>query len=343
MVVSEHWRYQGRQYHQWFGHGTAPREEKEARPAKPGSLFDPLSVGQRIDYLTGSVIAHSPRDERSRWEARLSGASRDSLKTAVAVSYGASGMSQDGFRQKLLDPSTADETVDQLRRAAKGVVDARTHAELTVAGESLARAAQTVGVDRWPRFLGDAERRGVAAVSDEAIPGVVKASAAGTDMTAGAVGLRLVLLLLALKNQGASPARPAAPSKPSIVRQAPPEKDAGGPRNAAPENLAKPGDATLAEDRGKYILDGNGRGGGGHGPGRATPDKSTFPSDWSDEKTIEAIKDIANDPASIRTPADGGRTSVEGTRDGVNIRVIIGRDGKAIVTAYPTNILPGGE
>ncbi len=113
MVVSEHWRYQGRQYHQWFGHGTAPREEKEAGSAKPGSLFDPLSVGQRVDYLTGSVIAHSPRDERSRWEARLSGASRDSLKTAVAVWYGASGMSRDGFRQKLLDPSTADETVDQ--------------------------------------------------------------------------------------------------------------------------------------------------------------------------------------------------------------------------------------
>ena len=251
-------------------------------------------------------------------------------------------MSRDGFRQKLLDPFTTDETVDQLRRAAKGIVDARTYAELSAAGQSLARAAQTIGVDRWPRFLGDSERRGVAAVSDGAIPDVVKASATGTDMTAGTVVLGLVLLLLVLKNQGASPARPAAPNKPSIVRQAPPEKDEGGPRNAPSDNLAKPGDATLAEDRGKYILDGNGRG-GGHGPGRATPDKSTFPSDWSDEKTIEAIKDVANDPASVRTPADGGRISVEGTRDGVDIRVIIGRDGKAIVTAYPTNILPVGE
>ena len=50
---------------------------------------------------------------------------------------------------------------------------------------------------------------------------------------------------------------------------------------------------------------------------------------------IDAIKDVANDPASVRRPADRGRTAAEGTRDGVDIRVIVGADGKAIVTAYP--------
>lgn len=53
------------------------------------------------------------------------------------------------------------------------------------------------------------------------------------------------------------------------------------------------------------------------------------------QKTIEAIEDVANDPASDRTPARGERTAVRGTRDGVEIEVIIGRDRKAIVTAYP--------
>ena len=120
-------------------------------------------------------------------------------------------------------------------------------------------------------------------------------------------------------------------------------KEEGSSENTLSDNLAKPGDATLAEDRGKHILDGNGKGRGGHGPGRAIPDKSEFPSEWSDEKTIEAIKDVANDPASVRTSADGGRTSVVGTRDGVDIRVIIGRNGKAIVTAYPINIIPKGQ
>ena len=99
MAVSEHWRYQGRQYHQWFGHGTAPKEEKEAAPAKPGSLFDPLSVGQRVDYARGSVVAYSPRNQRSQWEARGGGLNRDSLKTAIAVWYGASKLSRDRFRE----------------------------------------------------------------------------------------------------------------------------------------------------------------------------------------------------------------------------------------------------
>jgi len=346
MAVSEHWRYQGRQYHQWFGHGTAPKEEKEAVPAKPGSLFDPLSVGQRVDYATGSVVAQSPRDQRSRWETRVGGSNRESLKTAVAVWYGASKLSRDAFRQRLLDPNTSDETVDRLRSAAKGIVDARTHAQLGAAGEDLATAAQTIGPDRWPRFIGDAERRGVAAVSDGAIPGVVKASATGTDTALSAITLGLVLLTLALKNQSSGPARPTM--SPTTSSGAPAEKppdDKAGAKPAAassitpgatpPDNLAKPGDATLAEDRRKYILDGDGRRGGGHGPGRTTPGKTAFPSDWSDEETIEAIKDVANDPASDRTPARGERTAVGGTRDGVEIEVIIGRDRKAIVTAYP--------
>lgn len=170
MVANNHWMYQGRQYHQWFGHGTAPKEEKETGPPKPGSLFDPLSVGQRLDYVSGSVVAHSPRDERSRWEVRVSGANRESLKTAVAVWYGASKLTRSVFRQKLLDPNTSDETIDQLRAAAKGIVDARTHAQLAIAGENLATAAQSVGLYRWPGFLGDAERRGVSAVTEGAIP-----------------------------------------------------------------------------------------------------------------------------------------------------------------------------
>ena len=82
----------------------------------------------------------------------------------------------------------------------------------------------------------------------------------------------------------------------------------------------------------------DGEGGGGHGPGRNTPDKSSFPSHWSDEKTIEAIMAVANDPQSTRSLRDNGRTAVEGTRDGIDIKVIIGADRRSILTAYPTNV-----
>lgn len=82
MEVGGSWIYQGRQYHQWFGHGTAPKEEQSSEQPKSGILFDPPSVARRIDYATGSLVARSPRDERSRWEARLGGPGRESLKTA---------------------------------------------------------------------------------------------------------------------------------------------------------------------------------------------------------------------------------------------------------------------
>ncbi len=143
------------------------------------------------------------------------------------------------------------------RRAAKGIVDARTHAQLGAAGEDLATAAQTIGLDRWPRFIGDAERRGVAAVSDGAIPGVVKASATGTDMAVGAIGFGLLLLTLSLKNQNSGLARPTV-----------------------------------------------------------TP---------------------ATDPSSSRKPGRRGRIVANGSRDRVDIEVIIEGDKKTVVTGYPTN------
>ena len=346
MAVSEHWRYQGRQYHQWFGHGIAPQEEKEAVPVKPGSLFDPLSVGQRVDYATGSVVAQSPRDQRSRWETRVGGSNRDSLKTAIAVWYGASTLSHDTFRQRLLDPNTDDATVDRLRAAAKGIVDARTHAQLGAAGEDLASAAQTIGPDRWPRFIGDAERRGVAAVSDGAIPGVVKASATGTDTAAGVIGLGLVLLTLGLMNQGRGPARSTVtPSTPTSVPPAKPKDDTAGsapkaepPAAASPDLTPGPGGVVVSDDRRKHILDGDDNGGEGHGAGRNRPKKSEFPSGWSDDQAIEAIKDVANDPESARRVQENGRIAVNGTRDGVEIEVIIEPDKTTVVTGYPTNL-----
>lgn len=144
----------------------------------------------------------------------------------------------------------------------------------------------------------------------------------------------MALLYQLLHGRSADPPRTTVPGGPTIVEQSPPEDK----KDAPPANLAKPGEATLSEDRRRHILDGDGEGGGGHGPGRNTPDKSEFPAGWSDEKVIDAIKDVANDPASVRTPAGRGRTYVDGTRDGVEIRVIVGADGKAIVTAYPNNV-----
>lgn len=46
---------------------------------------------------------------------------------------------------------------------------------------------------------------------------------------------------------------------------------------------------------------------------------------------------IATDPNASRARGRGGRTVVEGVRDGIDIRVIVGKDGE-IITGFPTNV-----
>jgi EndoU nuclease-like protein len=94
--------------------------------------------------------------------------------------------------------------------------------------------------------------------------------------------------------------------------------------------------AVVSASRRVHILDGDARG-GGHRPGRGIPGKSEFPPGWSDDRIIEAIEDVANDPSSVRRVEADGRTVVSGRRDGVDLRVVVERDGRTIVTGYPTN------
>jgi hypothetical protein len=51
------------------------------------------------------------------------------------------------------------------------------------------------------------------------------------------------------------------------------------------------------------------------------------------------ISDVATDPSSTFKTGRGGRTIAEGTRNGVDIRVVIENPnmGERIVTGFPTN------
>ncbi len=350
MTVGESWVYQGRQGHGWFGTGTAPKSDPSSNAAGANDLFRLANAGQHVDYVASSIIMHVSRNDRSRWDAAASDSARNNLKTAVIAWYGASRLSRDAFRAQFLDIYTSDEIVDRLRRATRGMVEGKTYDELAKAGDDLAAAAQKVGADSWPRFLANASHRAIEAVTHGNVSGVMKANASGTDgeQVVAMGGLALLLYLIS----GWKPERlqpHTAPSRPTILQQQGPRDasltpgqtaSAATAPNGLPADLAKPGEATLSSGWRKYTLDGDKKGGGGHGPGRNIPGKSESPSDWSDDKVIEAVKDVANDPASDRLPADGSRTAVRGTRDGVDIEAIIGRDGQAIVTAYPTNIPP---
>ena len=89
----------------------------------------------------------------------------------------------------------------------------------------------------------------------------------------------------------------------------------------------------------KHILDGDASG-GGHRPGTGISGKSEFPAGWSDDKIIQAIAEVASDPASTVKPGAGGRQIVEGARDGVDIRAVVepNSGGRRIVTGFPLNL-----
>lgn len=171
MAVNDHWVYQGRQSHGWFGTGTAPKDEADDASAKSNELFRPANASQRVDFAAHSIIMHVPRSERSDWTHAASDTVREHLKTAIAAWYGASALSRDAFRVQFLNPYASDETVGRLRGAARSIVEGQSYDDLARAGEDIATVVQKVGAGQWPRFVRDADHRAVQAVSRGGHPG----------------------------------------------------------------------------------------------------------------------------------------------------------------------------
>jgi RHS repeat-associated protein len=108
------------------------------------------------------------------------------------------------------------------------------------------------------------------------------------------------------------------------------------------EEAAKVGkfvDLTDAQGR-LHILAGDGPGkGGGHRFGTGKPNKSEFPANWSDDKILHEVSDIASDP-NVRNwskPDSRGYSTGTKTIDGVDIKVVLDTKNNRIVSGYPTN------
>ena len=155
MTDNSSWVYQGRQQHGWFGTGTSPTGG--APPSAAAGWLPPLTLGERLKYVLGGVFARVPSRDRPRWSSVL--ASSASLERAVQAWSDASGLGRDAFRNSLLDHYANHETVDQLRRAASGIVKGETYDDLSTASDSLAEAAVSIGSDNWARFVASAGRR----------------------------------------------------------------------------------------------------------------------------------------------------------------------------------------
>lgn len=91
---------------------------------------------------------------------------------------------------------------------------------------------------------------------------------------------------------------------------------------------------TITPARRIYILDGDGKNGGGHRSGLRISGKTEFPPDWDEDQIMTAIRSVATDPDGAPRKQNNGRWRCEGTRDGVALRVILTGDG-AVHTAHP--------
>jgi hypothetical protein len=94
----------------------------------------------------------------------------------------------------------------------------------------------------------------------------------------------------------------------------------------------------VTPERRTHILDGDATG-GGHRYGTGNPGKTEFPASWDDEKIIDIVVDVARRPDLCPKHQDwNDRWVARGTRDDVEVAVVITRDGR-IWTGWP---LPGG-
>jgi hypothetical protein len=112
-------------------------------------------------------------------------------------------------------------------------------------------------------------------------------------------------------------------------------------------------DAVAAEDRPQldavrvtpertaHILDGDGKGGGGHRHGTAQPGKTEFPATWDDQQVIDTLLDVARRPDQTPQRQErNGRWLARGMRDDVEIVVVVASDGQ-IWTGWPRPGSPG--
>jgi hypothetical protein len=95
--------------------------------------------------------------------------------------------------------------------------------------------------------------------------------------------------------------------------------------------------SAISPQRRVHILYGD-KTGGGHKHGVGKPCKSEFPADWSDDTIIETVERIAaNDNLNWKKQRNGYYVT-EKNVDDLRVRVVKGRDGASVITAYPTNV-----
>ena len=150
------WEDQGRQYHMWFGHGTAG---DRGTKAAPGSSVVGQSTADRVLALAYGALASLPTAHRGQAEAQCHDGTLPRLKEAMTAWMRGTALNQAAFAGRFFGRSAGDPVVRSLHDAALRAATATTHDDLRDAAGKLAEAMETVGIQRWPGFVADAAQR----------------------------------------------------------------------------------------------------------------------------------------------------------------------------------------
>lgn len=150
------WLDQGRQYHMWFGHGTA-QDRGSQREIDP-SVAD-QSQASRIQALAYGAIAALPASLRAQAQAQYQAGLLPRLSDAMAAWFQGSRLDTVAFASHLFGRSANDPVAELLHGAVIGADLAMNHAEMRDAAAKVADAMVAVGLDRWPRFVSGAQAR----------------------------------------------------------------------------------------------------------------------------------------------------------------------------------------
>lgn len=107
------------------------------------------------------------------------------------------------------------------------------------------------------------------------------------------------------------------------------------PESSTTESFNKA--SRISEERRQHILYGDATG-GGHKHGVGAPCKSEFPAHWDDDTIIKEIDIIAaNDNLNWEEQRNGYYVTEQNVGT-LKIRVVKGREGNNVITAYPVNV-----
>lgn len=160
MAANDGWMWQGRQYHQWFGHGTKPKDEKPR---------DPLpDLDGRIATLPLTAVAGLPRSKRAHHAARFEGERAANFVQAMGVWARARHLPLDVFASRFFDGHAETPGVKYLHAAANAVGDATSFADMRQATDHVAAAMMEVGLDWFHAYVQQAA--GVALVRGAPAP-----------------------------------------------------------------------------------------------------------------------------------------------------------------------------